>query len=80
MRYEKSSDSAHSPATARAAVVHGYTAAFSVGALLLLLAAVATGTLIRASRHDVHEAMPSDPDPDSEHDPDSEPVLAATPA
>ncbi len=67
---------AHSPATARAAVVHGYTTAFSVSALLLLLAAVATGTLIRASRHDVHEAMPSDPD----RDPEPEPVLAATPA
>jgi EmrB/QacA subfamily drug resistance transporter len=43
----------HSVATARAAVVHGYTTAFTVSAGLLLLAAVASGTLIRASRHDL---------------------------
>jgi hypothetical protein len=43
----------HSVATARAAVVHGYTTAFTVSAGLLLLAAVVSGTLIRASKHDL---------------------------
>lgn len=46
---------------AHAAVVHGYTTAFSVSALILLGAATAAGVLIRASRHDVHstEAEPA---------------------
>ena len=43
----------HSTTEARAAVVHGYTTAFTLSAILLLLAAGAAGTLIRASRHDV---------------------------
>ena len=53
---------AHSYSVGRAAVVHGYTTAFTVSAILLLLAAVAAGTLIRASRHDV----PSDQAADGE--------------
>jgi EmrB/QacA subfamily drug resistance transporter len=53
---------AHSYSAGRAAVVHGYTTAFTVSAILLLLAAVASGTLIRSSRHDV----PSDQATDSE--------------
>ena len=53
---------AHSYSAGRAAVVHGYTTAFTVSAVLLLLAAVASGTLIRATRHDV----PSDQATDSE--------------
>jgi EmrB/QacA subfamily drug resistance transporter len=46
-------DHAHTRAEARTAVVHGYTTAFTVSALLLLLAAGASAGLIRASRHDV---------------------------
>jgi EmrB/QacA subfamily drug resistance transporter len=60
----------HSVATARAAVVHGYTTAFTVSAGLLLLAAVASGTLIRASRHDL--AVESG-------DPAVDPALAGAP-
>ncbi len=60
----------HSVATARKAVVHGYTTAFTVSAGLLLLAAVASGTLIRASRHDL--AVESD-------DPAVDPALAGAP-
>ncbi|MGH9096761.1 MAG: MFS transporter, partial [Acidimicrobiales bacterium] len=43
----------HTPTEARVAVVHGYTTAFTVSAILLLLAAGAAATLIRASRQDV---------------------------
>jgi hypothetical protein len=63
---------ARSATTARTAVVHGYTRAFSVSALLLLLAAVAAGGLIRASRHEVHDPPVSESEP--------EPVLVASPS
>jgi EmrB/QacA subfamily drug resistance transporter len=43
----------HTAETARAAVVHGYTTAFTVSAVLLLLAAAASLGLIRATRRDV---------------------------
>jgi EmrB/QacA subfamily drug resistance transporter len=49
---------AHSVPEARAAVVHGYTTAFSVSAIMLLLAAAAAAALIQASRHDVVEPEP----------------------
>ena len=58
---------AQSNGAARAAVVHGYTTAFSVSAGLLFLAAVASFVLIRASRHDVVEG----------NETGGEPVLAA---
>ncbi len=60
----------HSVGDGRAAVVHGYTTAFTVSAGLLLLAAVASGTLIRASRHDL--AVESD-------EPAVDPALAGAP-
>jgi hypothetical protein len=54
----------HPLAEARVGVVHGYTTAFSVSALLLLLAAGAAGGLIRASRHDAApEHGPAVPEP-----------------
>jgi EmrB/QacA subfamily drug resistance transporter len=59
----------HSTTEARAAVVHGYTTAFTVSAILLLLAAVAAGTLIRASSKDVQ------PDPEVEPEPVVDSVL-----
>ena len=43
---------AHTSDAAKTAVVHGYTTAFSVSAVLLFLAAAAAAGLIRASRHD----------------------------
>ncbi|HVB94008.1 MAG TPA: MFS transporter [Acidimicrobiales bacterium] len=43
----------HSTTEARAAVVHGYTTAFTVSAILLLAAAGAAATLIKASRQDI---------------------------
>ena len=49
-------------------MVHGYTTAFTVSAILLLLAAVASGTLIRATRHDV----PSDQETDAEQATDAD--------
>ncbi|HEV3131550.1 MAG TPA: MFS transporter [Acidimicrobiales bacterium] len=54
----------HTRATARAAVVHGYTTAFTVSAILLLLAAGASAGLIRASRHDVQNEPGSMPEPE----------------
>ncbi len=42
-----------SPHVLQTAVVHGYTTGFTVSMGLLVLAAVASGTLIRASRRDV---------------------------
>ncbi len=55
---------AHTAGAARAAVVHGYTTAFSVSAGLLLLATVAAGLLIRASRRDVSQGQEAAvPDP-----------------
>jgi EmrB/QacA subfamily drug resistance transporter len=54
---------AHTTVEARAAVVHGYTTAFTVSAILLLLAAAAAGGLIRASRHDVPEEALVDAEP-----------------
>ncbi len=56
----------HTRATARAAVVHGYTTAFTVSAILLLLAAGASAGLIRASRHDVQTEPGSMPEPELE--------------
>jgi EmrB/QacA subfamily drug resistance transporter len=53
----------HSNAEARAAVVHGYTTAFTVSAILLLLAAGAAATLIRASRQDVQVEQEIEPEP-----------------
>jgi EmrB/QacA subfamily drug resistance transporter len=53
----------HSNAEARVAVVHGYTTAFTVSAILLLLAAGASATLIRASRQDVHMEQEIEPEP-----------------
>ncbi len=46
-------DHLRSLTTAREAVVHGYTTAFTVSAFFLLLAAAAAGILVTASRHDV---------------------------
>jgi EmrB/QacA subfamily drug resistance transporter len=59
---------AHTGGAARAAVVHGYTTAFSVSAVLLLLAAAAAAGLIRASRHDAIEG----------HDTGTEPALVGS--
>ncbi|MBF6555772.1 MAG: MFS transporter [Acidimicrobiales bacterium] len=56
----------HTRATARAAVVHGYTTAFTVSAILLLLAAGASAGLIRTSRHDVQTEPESMPEPELE--------------
>jgi len=69
---------AHTPAEARTAVVHGYTTAFTVSALLLLLAAGASAGLIRASRHDVPgdqivSGEPIEPDRTPEPAPVSDP-------
>ncbi|MGD0394887.1 MAG: MFS transporter [Acidimicrobiales bacterium] len=61
---------AHTAGAARAAMVHGYTTAFSVSAVLLLLAAAAAAGLIRASRHDVVEG----------HETGAEPALAGSTA
>ena len=54
---------AHSVGVARAAVVHGYTTAFTVSALILLLAAGAAAGLIQASRQDTAEQESVDPQP-----------------
>jgi EmrB/QacA subfamily drug resistance transporter len=48
-----------SPQVLQTAVVHGYTTGFTVSMGLLLLAAVASGTLIRASRRDVQAESPA---------------------
>ena len=44
---------ATSAVAAQTAAVHGYTTAFTVSAILLALAAVVAGVLVRASRHQV---------------------------
>jgi EmrB/QacA subfamily drug resistance transporter len=54
---------AHAVGDARAAVVHGYTTAFTVSALILLLAAGAAAGLIRASRQDTADQESIDPPP-----------------
>ncbi len=54
---------AHTVGNARAAVVHGYTTAFTVSALILLLAAGAAAGLVGASRHETAEQESIDPQP-----------------
>ena len=54
---------AHAAGDARAAVVHGYTTAFTVSALILLLAAGAAAGLIQASRQDTAEQESVEPQP-----------------
>jgi hypothetical protein len=62
--------SAAVPAAIQSAAVHGYTAAFTLSAILLGLAAVTTAVLVRASRHDVSSRS----EPASESEPELEPV------
>ncbi|HEV3264477.1 MAG TPA: MFS transporter [Acidimicrobiales bacterium] len=52
----------HTATEARAAVVHGYTTAFTVSAILLLLAAGAAAGLIHASRQDIQVEQDIDPE------------------
>jgi predicted MFS family arabinose efflux permease len=56
-------DHAHSASSLLAAPVHGYTTAFEISAGLLLLAAVVSGVMIRASRHQVAPTTDVQPGP-----------------